>query len=64
MIKVITNFSTLMRLAHALGQAKKNGDAAAIDHAQKAHDAYAELVRHADEMVTGLTHGQLGSCAK
>jgi len=54
-IKVITNFGVLMRLAGALGQAKKSGKPDLIAEAQKAHDEYRDLCLKADGMtVPGL----------
>lgn len=50
-MKVVTNFSVLMRLAWELGQAKMSGDLERIVKAQKAHDDYRDIVLRSDEMV-------------
>ena len=59
-VKVITHFSTLMRLARAVGDAEKTGDAALIKKAHAEHDAYKKLCLAADQMHLGCTKQQLG----
>jgi hypothetical protein len=59
-MKTIAYFGELMRLAKALGDAKKSGDKEKIEKAQAAHDAYHSICLKADEMViTGITRGDL-----
>jgi hypothetical protein len=43
-MKLITSFSTLMRLAPELGQARLSNDKERIAKAKKEHDAYVALV--------------------
>ncbi len=59
-VKVVTDFRELMRLAKALGDARKTGNVVAIAEAQAAHDAYRDLCLSADSMSLGVTHGDLG----
>ena len=56
-IQIVTDFRVLMRLAKALGQAKKSGDKVAIDIAQAEHDAYKDLCLKADRTTLGVTYG-------
>ena len=58
-VEIVTDFRKLMRLAGALGQAKKSGDTEAIAKAQAAHDQYKALCLKADRMSLGMTYGQL-----
>lgn len=58
-VEIVTDFRELMRLANALGKAKKSGDPEAIVKAQAAHDHYKELCLKADRMSLGVTYGQL-----
>lgn len=53
MVKVVTYFETLMRLAHELGQARLSRDPVRIARAQRRHDEYAQLCLDSDEMVIG-----------
>lgn len=48
-----------MQLAGALGQAKKSGNLATIEKAQKEHDEYRDLCLQSDEMTTGMSVGEL-----
>ena len=50
MTVIKTNFSVLMQLATAVGQAKKNNDPVALAKAQKEHDEYVEICKIADEI--------------
>ncbi len=59
-VRVVADFRELMRLAAALGKAKKSGDAEAIAKAQKEHDAYKDVCLKADQMALGCTYGALG----
>ena len=58
-MKIVTSFSTLMQKAHALGQARKSGDAQTIEKAQQEHDAYVEMVRKSDKMMLHSTVGEV-----
>ena len=58
-IKTVTSLRTLMQLAHKLGKARQSGDDEAIAKAQKEHDDYRDACLEADEMHTGMTHGDL-----
>lgn len=58
-IKTVTSFGTLMKLAHALGQAKLHGTPEDIEKAQKDHDVYRDLCLESDEIDTGLRYGHL-----
>lgn len=58
-VRTITDFGELMRLAHALGQAKKRGNQEEIAKAQKEHDEYHALCLKADEMRIGMRFGDL-----
>jgi len=50
-VKIVTYFGTLMRLAHAEGQARLSGDAEALAKAEAEHEAYRSLCLIADEMI-------------
>ena len=50
-MKVVTNFSTLMKLAYELGKAKQSGGKERIAEAKERHDDYKDLCLSADEMV-------------
>lgn len=50
-MKTVVLLSTLMRLAHELGQARLSGDVERIAAAQTAHDEYHDLCLVADGMV-------------
>lgn len=54
-VKVIGNLGVLMRLAKALGDAKKSGVDEDIVKAQVGHDSYRDICLAADEVSTGLT---------
>jgi len=56
-MKTVTFVSTLMRLAHELGQARLSGDEDRICKAQKAHDEYAHQCLISDEMI--LNYGDI-----
>lgn len=58
-MEVVTSWSTLMQLAKAVGDARKSGDAAALERAQAEHDAYRDLCLKSDRMHLGMTLGQL-----
>ena len=50
-MKIITDFSVLMRLARELGKARLSGDLERIEKAQKDHDEYYEICIKSDEMI-------------
>lgn len=58
-IKIVTNFGVLLRLAKAVGEAKKSGDQEALVKAQAEHDAYKDLCLRADRMDLGSRKGAL-----
>jgi hypothetical protein len=58
-MKVVTFWSTLMRYAYELGQARLSGDKDRIHAAKAKHDAYRDLCLEADEMVLGVSKGEL-----
>ena len=58
-IETRTDFGTLMRLAGAVGDAKKAGDPERLAEAQKAHDEYRDLCLESDSMSLGMTIGAL-----
>jgi hypothetical protein len=47
---VVVKFTELMRLAAALGRARKSGDVEAIAKAKAEHDFYMNICRTADVM--------------
>lgn len=51
MIKTVTFFSTLMRLARAEAKAVKCGTPAEIEEAKRQHEAYRQLCLKADKMI-------------
>lgn len=53
------SFQELMRLAGAVGKAKKSGDPAAIAKAEAEHDAYHKICMQADSLSLGCTYGAL-----
>lgn len=59
MIKLITNFRVLLRLAKAVAVAERNGDREQITRTQAEHDQYRELCLQADEMSTGIRYEHL-----
>lgn len=59
-VKIITSAHTLMQLAAAVGRAKKAGDPAAIEEAEKKLREYEEIVKMSDGMSLGFTRGDLG----
>lgn len=58
-LEIVTDFRVLMRLAWAVGQAKKNGDQDLIAKAEAEHDAYKDMCLNADRMNLGVTYGAL-----
>lgn len=62
-MKTFTSFQTLMQHAHKIGQAKKSGDKAALETAQREHDEYVEIVRNSDGMLLERTQGALDNPA-
>ena len=58
-MKVVASFSTLMKLAKEVGDARRSGDKKRIEAAEQAHDAYKEICLKADEMHTGYRYGDL-----
>lgn len=54
-----TSFPVLMRLAAAVGRAKKSGDPEAIAKAEKEHDDYLKLCREANSMTLEVRYGDL-----
>lgn len=55
MIRVVTSFGTLMRLAKAVAEAKRGGDRDKIAEAVKAHEDYKQMCLKADEMLIGVS---------
>jgi len=53
-IKVVASMSHVMKLAHALGQARKEGDPEKIAKAKAEHDAYVKIFLEADETVSPI----------
>lgn len=49
-MKTVAYFSTLMRLAHELGQARLSGDPDRLAAAERAHDEYRDVCLAADEL--------------
>lgn len=47
----MTTWSTLMSLAHELGQARLSGDENRIEKAEKEHEEYRQLCLKADGMI-------------
>lgn len=58
-IKTMADIGELMRLAKALGNARKSNDVGLISKAKQAHDAYRDICLEANEIRTGLTKGDL-----
>jgi len=52
-ISIVCSWTTLMRYAKALGDAKKSGDIDRICEAQKVHDNYRDLCLRSDRMING-----------
>ena len=50
MIKLVTNFGILMRLAKEESEAKKLGDKERIKKAEEEHESYRQLCLMADSM--------------
>lgn len=50
-IKTITNISTLMKYASALGKARLSGDEQRIVNAKRDHDSYKKLCLESDEII-------------
>lgn len=59
MIKIVTSFSTLLRLARNLSNAEANGNKELIAKAKAAHDSYRDLCLKADGMQIHTTCGNL-----
>lgn len=59
MVKIITNFEVLMKLAHLESEARKTGNKRAIEKAIEQHEHYRQLCLQADEMQVGITKGEL-----
>lgn len=53
-VEITTYMSTLMQLAHRLGQARLSGDPELIREAEQAHDAYRDLCLEADHFITEI----------
>jgi hypothetical protein len=51
MVKIVTSWYTLFRLAHELGQARLYGTPAEIAAAEEAHSAYEALFLKSDEHI-------------
>lgn len=58
-MEIVTSFSTLMKLAHELGQAKKSKDPERIKKAQERHDAYRDLCLKADRMTLPVCNAEM-----
>lgn len=58
-MKIITTWSTLMKRAKDLGEAKKSGDPEKIRIAQERHDEYRDMCLKADEMILPFRVGDL-----
>jgi len=58
-VKVVASFSTLMKLAKEVGDARRSGDKERLAEAERAHDAYKEICLKADELHTGYRYGDL-----
>ena len=52
-MKIYTNFSVLMKLAHSMGQAEKNGNQEEYLKAKELHDSYKDLCLKSDGMIVG-----------
>lgn len=50
-VKTVCYFSTLMKYAYELGQARLTGNPALIEAAERDHNWYRDLCLQADEMV-------------
>jgi len=59
MITTVTDFRVLMRLAYAVGQAKKSNNPEELEKAEAAHDAYRDQCLAADQMSLGVRYGDL-----
>lgn len=59
MIKIVTSFPILCRLARNLYEAECQGNQEEIDAARIEHDAYRDLCLEADEMLIGYNVGEL-----
>lgn len=58
-MKVVASLATLFHYAAELGKARQSGDAEKIKEAQRRHDDYMKICLEADELLTGMTHGDL-----
>ena len=58
-MKVITNWQTLMKYAHELGQARLSGDEEKIKAAKRKHDNYRDICLESEEMILGYNYGEL-----
>jgi hypothetical protein len=59
MIRIVTNFRVLIKLAKELSNAEKTGDLNKIKIAKEKHDQYKALCLSADSMNLGITSGEL-----
>lgn len=59
MIKIVTSFAVLCRLARNLYEAECGGNQEEIDAALDAHDAYRDLCLKADEMTLNYSVWEL-----
>jgi len=50
-VKTVTNWETLIKLAHALGKARMDGNLEQIEKAQKDYYEYAALARQLNEVI-------------
>jgi hypothetical protein len=64
-LEIVTSFQTLMRYAHALGQARLSEDPERIAKAEAEHDAYAKMCVESDRMLMGgMTDGDIHECRR
>jgi hypothetical protein len=60
MTKIMASWSTLMQLANAVGDAKKNGTKQEIKEAEDELEAYRQVCLKADGMhMDGMTYGDM-----
>ena len=53
-LRIVTHFGTLMRLAKAAADARREGDPEKIAKAEKEHEDYRQMCLKSDEMVIGV----------
>lgn len=58
-MRIISSWHTLINLAHAVGNAKKSGDAKRIKQAEKELKDYEEIVKMSDSMNLHVRKGDL-----